>query len=161
MATRVVSILLMVALSCPFVCVQSKQCVRFQDSPLKACSAVGYNNTYALPEDLSDRTVSGIQRYLVSLSKQAENCSVIQMAESIMCMKYAPKCQNANKDPVLPCRRVCSELMKRCYDAVSPWTMDSLLAQCFVLLNDTTASGKCYEPKNFDKYYNPNIEGKI
>jgi len=143
-----------------FVCTQSKQCVRFQDSPLQICSAAGYNYTYPLPDDLSDYTISDSQRFLSYMTMQARNCSMVQMMESIACMKYAPKCEDANKDPVLPCRRVCSELMKRCYNMSYPWMMDYMMRQCYVLPNETAASGKCYEPKNFDKYYNPNTKGE-
>lgn len=141
--------------------VDAKQCVRFEDSPLRRCAAAGYNYTYPLPDGLSDRTTYYIVRLVNYLSDATVNCSVAQIAEVITCMSYAPKCVNADKDPVLPCRRVCSELLKRCSGAINEYVVDWMTQRCLVLPNATAESGKCFEPKQFDKHHNASSKGRF
>lgn len=139
--------------------VQAQQCVRIADIPhVKDCTLAGYNYTFPLPDNLSRRSKWLIKFVANRLTKDMKNCSVAQIAETIGCALIAPNCQQGK--PLLPCRRVCSEFLKRCIDKVPAWYIDDLTGKCTLLPNETAASGKCYEPPQFtDEHHNTSHKG--
>ncbi|KAL9963462.1 hypothetical protein ACROYT_G026973 [Oculina patagonica] len=67
------------------------------------------------------------------------------------CSFFFPKCSAGKR--VLPCRRVCGELLKQCMNQMGNTFrevyVDFVLAECTLLPNENPSSNKCFEPPNF------------
>lgn len=158
MASSLVIFSLTLCLSFVPVFLASDKCVPLKGGPFEACSISGYNHTFPLPYELSSRSKKRIVETVKLVTKLVSNCSVASIAETMSCSYLAPYCKNGNT--VLPCRRVCSEFLKRCGSEFPPFLVDIAVAMCTILPNSNSSQGKCYEPPDFNKYHNASSEGK-
>lgn len=136
------------------------KCVSLHKGPLSKCSLAGYNYSYPLPKDLSKRSLSSITSSVRYIMKTIQNCSIGGIAETMTCSFIAPNCKGSGEKPFLPCRRVCSEFLKRCENTIPDFLIDVLVALCTLLPNGTAADGTCYEPPKFHYHYNSTSMGK-
>ncbi|XP_020600753.1 uncharacterized protein LOC110039917, partial [Orbicella faveolata] len=129
------------------------KCISLLGGPFDTCTKAGYNNTLPLREEVTDSLLSDLSRYLPYFIRAWENCSSVELGAALECSFYFPKCNSEGKR-VLPCRRVCGELLKRCLNHPGQADyrevlMNFVLAQCLSLPNETASSKKCFEPPNF------------
>jgi len=128
------------------------KCISLVGGPFDICTKAGYNNTLPLREELTDKLKSDVAKYLPYYIRTWENCSSGDLAAALECSFYFPKCNSEGKR-VLPCRRVCGELLKNCLNSSSQdyreILMNFVLAQCLSLPNEAASSAKCFEPPNF------------
>jgi len=137
---------------------QRPRCVPLLNTPLSQCSAAGYNDSYPVPKDLSKRSILSIKSNVRLIMKMIRNCSIGGIAESMVCSFIAPHCKGNGEKPFLPCRRVCSEFLKRCEETLPDFIIDMMISLCSILPNATERI--CYEPPNFHYHYNSSIMGK-
>ncbi|XP_032227950.2 uncharacterized protein LOC116611635 [Nematostella vectensis] len=140
-----------------------QQCIPLKDSLLEVCSFAGYNTTFPIPSDikLSEKSKQNVQGIISYMLQSTENCSVARSGESVICALIAPYCRPEGDKPFLPCRRVCSEFMKRCGVDPGNFWIDYFMAACSLFSNKTAESGECYEPDGFADYYNSSTTGKL
>lgn len=128
------------------------KCTSLVGGPFDICTKAGYNNTLPLREEVTDKVLSDLAAYLPIFIRAWENCSSVELVATMECSFYFPKC-NSEGMRVLPCRRVCGELLKHCLSYSSQdfreILMNFLLVQCLSLPNETASSKKCFEPPNF------------
>ena len=129
------------------------KCIRLVGGPFDICTKAGYNNTLPLGEEVTDELLSALEAYLPYFITAWENCSSVELGAALECSFYFPKCNSEGKR-VLPCRRVCGELLKHCLnhsgqEDFREVVMNFVLAQCLSLPNETASSKKCLEPPNF------------
>ncbi|KAK3747480.1 hypothetical protein QZH41_002158, partial [Actinostola sp. cb2023] len=107
-----------------------------------------------------------ISKFITYSFDDIANCSVGAIGETILCSAiFAPSCIEGQSKPRLPCRRVCSEYLKRCAatddeDVDVNWA-NYLLGLCTLLPNSTASTGECLEPPGFEKYYNSSTTGLL
>jgi hypothetical protein len=135
-----------------------QQCVPLKDGPFEACNTSGYNHTFPIPRELSARSRQDLKRTVSYITYMVKNCSAGGIAETMSCAYLAPYCKAG--DAMLPCRRVCSEFLKRCGSVFPDFLIDVVVAMCTILPNSTYKEGKCYEPPDFLKYHNASSQGK-
>ncbi|XP_032234287.2 uncharacterized protein LOC116616314 [Nematostella vectensis] len=138
-------------------------CIPLKGTPLEGCLFAGYNTTYSIPTSirLSDAAESRIRNFISALLKMITQCSAAQIGEVVFCSEFAPYCRETDDGPFLPCRRVCSEYLKRCEGTVGQYFLEFSVGMCSLLPNDTASSGKCYEPPGFDRYHNVTTTGLL
>ena len=142
-----------------------QQCIPLKGSYAEKCGTLGaYNQTYKLPYEMSKEGKETMSEIISYVFEQMENCSVGAMGELLACTSMiAPSCTEGQGKHTLPCRRVCSEFLKRCVNTSDMMVhlTGYLLSLCTLLPNSTASSNKCLEPPGFDKYYNPTTTGKF
>lgn len=89
------------------------KCTSLVGGPFDICTKAGYNNTLPLREEVTDKVLSDLAAYLPIFIRAWENCSSVELVAAMECSFYFPKC-NSEGMRVLPCRRVCGELLKHC-----------------------------------------------
>ncbi|XP_032229031.2 uncharacterized protein LOC5504811 [Nematostella vectensis] len=141
-------------------CTVAQQCVQMKDKSYFApCTAAGYTTTFPVPPNVSKRSLRWVGFYHKYLVNGVKNCSVAQIGEAIGCAMYAPYCREGSSEPLLPCRRICTEFLKRCEGSVPEWWIDDFIGRCVLLPDETAASGKCYEPPQFTDLHVTNGTG--
>lgn len=143
-------------LLCSFVTIVCEsndgKCISLVGGPFDICTKAGYNNTLPLRQEVTDIMLSDLAAYLPFFIRAWENCSSVELGAAMECSFYFPKC-NSEGRRVLPCRRVCGELLKHCLSYSSQdyheVLMNFVLVQCLSLPNETASSKKCFEPPNF------------
>ena len=147
------------ALLCSVVIISSEsndgKCVSLVNGPFDICTRAGYNNTLIFPKELTAEWQTEIAVYLALIIRPWENCSSLELAAALECSFLFPKCNSEGK-PVLPCRRVCGELLKQCYNQTiqrgSEYLeifMNGMLSECLNLPDENPSTKKCFEPPNF------------
>ena len=128
------------------------KCISLVGGPFDICTKAGYNNTLPLRKEVTDQLKSDLATYLPYYIRPWENCSSVDLATALECSFFFPKCNSEGKR-VLPCRRVCGELLKQCMNQPGEdyreIHMDFVLAQCLTLPNEKASSNKCFEPPYF------------
>ena len=128
------------------------KCTSLVGGPFDICTKPGYNNTLPFREEVTDKLLSDLATYLPYFIRTWEDCSSVELGATLECSFYFPKCNSEGKR-MLPCRRVCGELLKRCLnhsgEDYREVLMNFVLAQCLSLPNETANSKKCFEPPNF------------
>ena len=127
------------------------QCLSIVNGPFDICTKAGYNNTLPLPKEFTEELKIDFATFLTLVIAPWKNCSSLSLAAAIECSFFFPKCSRGKR--VLPCKRVCGELMKQC---MKQWGndyreiyMDFVLAECLMLPNETASSDTCFEPPKF------------
>lgn len=127
------------------------QCTSLVNGPFDICTKAGYNDTLPFPEELTDKLKTEFAAFLPRIIKPWQNCSSWSLAAAVECSFYFPKCSAGER--VVPCRRVCGELLKQCSSQVGndyrEIYMDFVLAECTMLPNGKAGSDRCFEPPNF------------
>lgn len=131
------------------------KCVSLVNGPFDICTRAGYNNTLSFPKELTAEWQSEIAVFLALIISPWENCSSVELAAALECSFLFPKCNSEGK-PVLPCRRVCGELLKQCYNQTIQTGpeyleifMNGMLSECLNLPDENPSTKKCFEPPNF------------
>lgn len=131
------------------------KCVSLVNGPFDICTRAGYNNTLIFPKELTTEWQTEIAVYLALIIPPWENCSSVELAAALECSFLFPKCNSEGK-PVLPCRRVCGELLKQCYNHTIQTGpeyleifMNVMLSECLNLPDENPSTKKCFEPPNF------------
>lgn len=137
-----------------------QKCVPLQKGPFSKCTSAGYNYTFPFPSGLSNRSLTLITSIVKTYMTTIQNCSVGAIGETMACAFLAPYCKESNSQPFLPCKRVCSEFLKRCGSSLTDYIVDIMLGLCSMLPNGTAKDGSCYEPENFHVHYNSTRKGK-
>ncbi|XP_032227947.2 uncharacterized protein LOC116611633 [Nematostella vectensis] len=135
-------------------CISGQTCAALPGTPLEGCMSAGYNKSFPLPSNLSKRSHTWIRNIVEFVTTRMQNCSVASVSETIACAVLAPNCRDGDPKPFLPCRRVCSEFLKRCNSRLPDYFVDLMIGMCSLLPNSTADTGMCYEPPQFDKHYN-------
>lgn len=127
------------------------QCTSLVNGPFDICTKAGYNDTLPFPKALTEQLKTELAVFLPRVIKPWLNCSSWSLAATMECSFFFPKCSTGKR--VLPCRRVCGELLKQCMNQVGndrrEIFMNFLLAECMLLPNEKASSDKCFEPPNF------------
>ncbi|XP_048588155.1 uncharacterized protein LOC116611634 [Nematostella vectensis] len=141
----------------------TQTCRPMKDTIFEGCMSSGYNTTFPIPPniDLSGRAKSFVKYYINYFMRRMENCSVAAMGESVLCSMFAPYCRPQDSEPFLPCRRVCSEFLKRCVGDIDLSYLEYYVSSCTLLPNATADSGKCFEPQGFHYHYNASTKGLL
>ena len=134
------------------------QCISMNGGPFESCSMAGYNQTFPLPEKITNSQKKGMSRGLRVMLKAIKSCSQNNVADVMTCSVFAPKCVTGSPNPVLPCRRVCGEFLKQCETTLRRFHLDYMVGLCLILPNKTASSGTCFEPQNFRT--NDSVRGK-
>lgn len=128
------------------------KCISLVNGPFDICTKAGYNNTLPFPKELTDELQTSIATFLPHVINPWINCSSVELAATLECSFIFPKCNSEGKR-VLPCRRVCGELLKQCYSQTGPEYLeifkDMILAECLTLPDEKPSTKKCFEPPNF------------
>lgn len=132
------------------------KCVSLVNGPFDICTKAGYNNTLPFPKELTSELETGIAIFLADMIRSWRNCSPVDLAAAIECSFLFPKCNSEGKT-VLPCRRVCGELLKLCYNHTVQTGpeylelfMNVILSECAILPDEKPSTRKCFEPPNFN-----------
>ena len=141
-----------VTILCEFSDGKVGKCSSLVGGPFDICTKAGYNNTLPLREEVTDKMLSDLATYLPYFIRAWENCSSVELGAVMECSFYFPKCSSEGRR-VLPCRRVCGELLKHCLSYSSQdyheVLMNFVLVQCLSLPNETASTKTCFEPPNF------------
>ena len=131
------------------------KCKSLVNSPFNICISAGYNFSFTLPEKLNKPE---FEEVLASALKTAiqiwEKCADLNLVVTMECSSTFPQCGNGGKR-VLPCKRVCGELLKKCLytdfrgSSFMQKYMEELLALCLSLPDEEPSDEKCVEPPNF------------
>ena len=131
------------------------KCVSLVDGPFDICTKAGYNNTLPFPKELTAELQTELAGLLAFLIYSWRNCSSVDLAAALECSFLFPKC-SAEGRMVLPCRRVCGELLKQCYNHTVQTgpesveiSMNIILSECLALPDEKPSTKKCFEPPNF------------
>ena len=131
------------------------KCVSLVNGPFDICTKAGYNNTLPFPKELTAELQTEIAVFLSLVIPHWKNCSSVELAAALECSFLFPKC-NSEGRPVLPCRRVCGELLKHCYNQTVQTgpdyleiIMNVILSECLTLPDENPSTKKCFEPPNF------------
>ncbi|XP_020601605.1 uncharacterized protein LOC110040668 [Orbicella faveolata] len=146
-------------LSCSVVIITCEsndgKCVSLVDGPFDICTKAGYNNTLPFPKELTAELQTELAEFLTVIISPWKNCSPVELAAALECSFLFPKC-NSQGRPVLPCRRVCGELLKQCYNQTVQTGPEYLeifvnviLSECLTLPDEKPSTKKCFEPPNF------------
>lgn len=140
------------------------KCVSLVNGPFDICTKAGYNNTLPFPKKLTAELQTEIARFLAIIIHSWRNCSSLDLAAAFECSFLFPKCNSEGKS-VLPCKRVCGELLKQCYNhtiQTGPefleFFMNLILSECLTLPDEKPSTEKCFEPPNFNT--NDSVKGE-
>lgn len=127
------------------------QCLSLVNGPFDICTNAGYNNTLPLPKELTEHLQNELAIFLSRVIAPWQNCSSLSLAAAMECSFFFPKCSKGKR--VLPCKRVCGELMKQCQKQLGndyrEIYMDFVLAECLMLPDEKASSDTCFEPPKF------------
>jgi len=138
----------------------SQQCASMSGMPLNGCNVAGYNSTFPMPYNMSNRSRRWTSSFLsyILRTTATKNCSgLAQLGEMVVCAIYVPRCTDGKLN--LPCKRVCAEFVSRCSGFVDPFWLEYYVAYCTLLPDAKPSSGKCFEPPGFDRHYNDSSSG--
>ena len=131
------------------------KCVSLVNGPFDICTKAGYNNTLPFPKELTAEFQTDLGIFLDIIISPWKNCSSVELAAALECSFLLPKCNSEGKR-VLPCRRVCGELLKQCYNQTIQSGpeyleifMNVILSECLTLPDENPSTKKCFEPPNF------------
>ena len=109
------------------------------NSPFNICISAGYNFSFSLPEKLNKPEFEDVLASALKTAIQIwEKCADFNLVVTMECSSTFPKCGNGGKR-VLPCKRVCGELLKKCLytdfrgSSFMQKYMEELLALCLSL----------------------------
>ena len=115
------------------------KCKSLVNSPLNICISAGYNFSFSLPERLNKPEFESVLASALKTDVQKwEKCADLNLVVTMECSTTFPKCGNGGKR-VLPCKRVCGELLKKCLysdfrgSSFMQKYMEELLALCLSL----------------------------
>ena len=133
----------------------AQTCQRLDHNLFPSCINIGHNQTFTFPLDVDWTAISTVLQWY---RNQTSNCSISQSApNAVDCALLLPLCREGRKDPLLPCRRVCTEMVLGCSEAISQDGLEYLASLCTILPNVTAETGECFEPANFT----PTQNGKL
>ena len=90
------------------------KCKSLVNSPFNICISAGYNFSFSLPEKLNKPEFEDVLASALKTTIQIwEKCADLNLVVTMECSSTFPKCGNGGKR-VLPCKRVCGELLKKC-----------------------------------------------
>ena len=131
------------------------RCKSLVNSPFNICTSAGYNFSFSLPERLNKPEFEDVLASALKTAVQIwEKCADLNLVVTMECSTTFPKCGNGGKR-VLPCKRVCGELLKKCLytdfrgSNFMQKYMEELLALCLSLPDEEPSDEKCVEPPNF------------
>lgn len=134
------------------------QCKTFVEGPFRFCSAAGYNETFQFPPGLTKGKMEYVANKLQSrIYRGLDGCANESLAWAMACSLMVPQCSKGQR--VLPCKRVCSEYLKKCEKRLPNFILEYSIPLCHVLPDKKASSGKCHEPPNFRT--NDSIKGPL
>lgn len=132
-------------LSCTISCSSSQICKQLDSDKFKSCVAANF--THTIDSLTTDYYVQNYSKIIDHLSEKLKRCS--PHVDIMLCSLYVPKCVKGQFKPFLPCRRVCQEFVYGCRERLLTQGLSGLVSLCPVLLDETSESGKCFEPEDF------------
>lgn len=131
------------------------KCKSLVNSPFNICISAGYNFSFSLPERINKPEFEDVLANALKTSMKIwGKCAGFNLVVTMECSTTFPKCGNGGKR-VLPCKRVCGELLKKYLYADFHRSsfiynyMEELLALCLSLPDEEPRDEKCVEPPNF------------
>lgn len=116
---------------------------------IETCSSAGYGSTARFPDvdgqPYQDVQASRLNIYIPLLT----SCS--KFASTILCSLYVPKCEESQRTPLVPCRKVCTNFVGECLDTLRIAGLAGMFtALCDLLPDENILSKNCFYPWKFN-----------
>lgn len=116
---------------------------------IETCSSAGYGSTARFPDvdgqPYQDVQASRLNIYIPLLT----SCS--KFASTILCSLYVPKCEESQRKPLVPCRKVCTNFVGECLDTLRIAGLAGMFtALCDLLPDENILSKNCFYPWKFN-----------
>lgn len=128
-----------------------EQCQKLDPSLFPHCIKAGIDATIRIPSKQSKELIfkSNLTRRTID---ELKRCS--KSMDFLVCSVTTPQCIEGKDGPILPCRRVCTDVLRGCdVQGIRRGDIEWLKGLCKLLPDEDPTSGKCIEPKDFKPQY--------
>lgn len=128
-----------------------KQCQKLDPKLFPRCIKSGIDSTIRMPSNQTKELIfksNLTQRTIDELSPCSTHMGFL------VCSVTVPQCNEGTDGPILPCRRVCTDVLRGCdVQGVKRGDVEWLKGLCKILPNENPNTGRCIEPKDFKPQY--------